>query len=84
MKRATPPAGLLERTVGKCQRITVPAIEAHKRHLMRLDTDRTFVSQQIKRDRELGLADAVELLMRRATQIEQRGNLPSADEAEST
>ncbi len=116
MKRATPAAGLLERTVSieeaaehlgcgrwqlhkllqygdrygralhpwrggifgsfkvshKCRRITVAAIEAHKRHMTRLETDLTFVVQQLERARKLDPYDVIPL-ERRAARLQQGG-----------
>lgn len=54
----------------KCRRITVAAIEAHKRHLERLESDATFVSQQLERARQLHLVDVLPCLERRAARLQ--------------
>ena len=54
----------------KCRRITVAAIEAHKRHLARLEVELTFVCQQLERAQALGLVDVLPALERRASKLQ--------------
>lgn len=67
----------------KCRRITVTAIEAHKRHLARLGTDLTFVVQQLERARKFGMFDVIPCLERRAAQLERHGPQSGADHQET-